>query len=385
MAYRKLSADRLFDGRRLLEDHVLLVKDDGTVVDLLPAAPNDGEVERHRGILSPGLINCHCHLELSHLKGHIPEHTGLVDFVTQVVTKRQAGQEKIFAAIDEAETAMFENGIVAVGDICNTDHTLAQKQSSRMHYYNFIELSGWAPSIAAQRAEAGQLLLDHFRLSGSARSSLVPHAPYSVSENLWHLLRPRFDGKVTSMHSQETAFEDAFFIDGSGDLNRMFEVLKISNKHHRPTGLSSLQSVFENLTGAASILLVHNSFTSEEDTRYVKEKSINASQVSFCICINANQYIENTVPPLHLLRKNNCSIVLGTDSLASNHQLDIMQEIKTIHKFFPSVSLEECLQWATINGARALKMEDHLGSFEKGKKPGVVLIDAGNYSARRLI
>ncbi len=73
--------------------------------------------------------------------------------------------------------------------------------------------------------------------------------------------------------------------------------------------------------------------------------------------------------------EQNCNIVLGTDSLASNHQLNILEEIKTLHKNFPEIKLETMLQWATINGAKALQMDNTLGSFEINKKPGVVLIE----------
>ena len=76
-----------------------------------------------------------------------------------------------------------------------------------------------------------------------------------------------------------------------------------------------------------------------------------------------------------MLLKNECNIVIGTDSLASNHQLNILEELKTISKNFPNIPIETLLQWATINGAKALQMENELGSFEKGKHPGVVLIE----------
>ncbi len=384
MAYRKLRADKLFDGRRMLEDQVLVLNEEGRVVDLLPSDEAGDSVEQYRGILSPGLVNCHCHLELSHLEGFIPEHTGLVDFVSQVVTKRRAAEDQVMAAIEKAESSMLANGIVAVGDICNTADTVHQKSKGRLHYHNFIELSGWSPSIAATRLQSGHELMEKFRLSGSVRNSIVPHAPYSVSKNLWQLMSAGFSGQVVSMHNQETTFEDEFFRNGSGDINRMFELLNIRNDHFQPSGSSSLQSVFSNLAGAERIILVHNSFTSKEDISYVNAHSA-AGQVFYCLCINANQYIENTVPPLHLLREYHCQLVLGTDSLASNHQLNLMKEIKTLRRFFPSVSLEECLQWATLNGARALQMDEELGSFEKGKTPGVILIDAENYSVKRLV
>ena len=76
---------------------------------------------------------------------------------------------------------------------------------------------------------------------------------------------------------------------------------------------------------------------------------------------------------------------MGTDSLASNWSLSILDEIKTIRKYFPQVLLEEMLRWATVNGAMALNMQDDLGSFEKGKKPGVVLVDEDALNVREIL
>ncbi len=93
--------------------------------------PEAGEdIQKLDGLISPGFTNCHCHLELSHLKGLIPEGTGLVDFVFSVVTKRNTTEELIQQAIKDAENEMINNGIVAVGDICNNADTLLQKEDS---------------------------------------------------------------------------------------------------------------------------------------------------------------------------------------------------------------------------------------------------------------
>ena len=98
-------------------------------------------------------------------------------------------------------------------------------------------------------------------------------------------------------------------------------------------------------------------------------------QLFFCLCPNANLYIENSLPPIELFREQQCKLVLGTDSLASNHGLDILDEIRTIQRQYPQVPLEEMLKWATLNGAEALQLDRNLGSFDKGKKPGVILIE----------
>lgn len=355
---------------------VLVTKNDGEIEVIIDFINAGEDVETLEGILTPGFINAHCHLELSHMKNLIPEKTGLVDFVYKVVNERHFAEEEILSAIEKAEDEMLANGIVAVGDICNNLLTLPQKQKQRLQYYNFIEASGWLPSIAQLRFERALNIYKEFTTHNSqltTHNSIVPHAPYSVSESLWKLIAPYFENKVVSIHNQETSFEDELFLHGTGDFIRMYELMKIDNTHHQPTKKSSLQTYFSKLSKAASVILIHNTFTKQADIDYVKEKS--AEQlISFCVCINANQYIENALPPVELLQRNNCNIILGTDSLAGNWSLNILDEMKTIQKNFPAISLENMLQWVTLNGAKALQLENELGSFEKGKKPGIFLI-----------
>ena len=173
---------------------------------------------------------------------------------------------------------------------------------------------------------------------------------------------------------------------------RLYEYLHVNLDFFSATGKSSLQSVASNFAGASKTLLVHDVFTNQTDIQFIKELSIEQqNQFYYCLCINANQYISKALPPIDLFRKNNCQVVVGTDSLASNHQLNILDELKTISKHFLSIPLEEQLQWATLNGAQALGFEQ-LGSFEKGKKPGILLIDqienntlTPNSKAKRLL
>jgi cytosine/adenosine deaminase-related metal-dependent hydrolase len=285
---------------------------------------------------------------------------------------------------------MLSNGIVAVGDICNNSLTIPQKTKQKLRYYNFIEASGWLPANSQLRIERAKNLLEEFLMALpiaiGTQCSIVPHAPYSVSESLWTEIQPYFENKVVSIHNQETAFEDEFFLEGKGDFIRMYEMMKLDNSHHQPTKKSSLQSYFDKLTKAKNILLVHNTFTKQEDIDYIQLQTLNPKlQTFFCLCVNANKYIEDALPPIELFMKNNCTIVLGTDSLASNWSLNILDEIKTIRKNFPEIPLQELLSWATINGAKALEMDDQLGSFERGKKPGIILINEENLSAKKIL
>ena len=365
------------------DNHVLICDEHGKVEDIVTLNEAGDGVLKLSGILTPGFINCHCHLELSHMRGLIPEKTGLIDFVFAVVTQRHFPEEEIVDAIVRAEQEMMANGIVAVGDICNNLHTLSQKQKNNLHYYNFVEASGWLPGIAEQRFTRSKEYYD--ALSLTAPTSMVPHAPYSVSDDLWKRISPHFQNKVATIHNQETSFEDDLFLNNTGDFVRMYEMMKIDHSFYKPTGKTSLQSYAGKLSGAAEVLLVHNTFTSEADITYAQASLKSAS---FCICINANKYIEDRVPPIDLFRKHAGNIVLGTDSLASNRSLNILDEIKSIQQGFPTIPVDELLQWATLNGAKALQMDHHLGSFEKDKQPGVLLItniDGGKITAQSTV
>ena len=204
---------------------------------------------------------------------------------------------------------------------------------------------------------------------------LVPHASYSVSQNLWGKIAPYFAQNVVTIHNQETHDEDDFFLNGSGSLVEMYKMMTIDNSFYKPPELRSLQTYFANFEKASSIILVHNTFTQQQDIDYIKNVKPGDQLVFFCLCINANLYIENKLPPVEMLLRNECNIVVGTDSLASNYQLNILEELKTISRNFIDIPLETLLQWATINGAVALQNSDELGSFEKGKQPGIVLIE----------
>ena len=370
--YQKFQATQLFTGTELTQDQlVLITTKDGTVEGIVGIEDAGDDIQSFDGVLSPGLINAHCHLELSHMKDMIPAHTGLQEFVKQIVSLRNVEEHVIEDAIEKAEDEMLANGIVAVGDISNTLDTLAQKEKYRLAYYTFVELYDLDPTRAHDKIIAGLANQKAFQ-DKCIRASLVPHAPYSVTNNLWKLLATHFGSHTISMHNQETPDENDFFKTKSGSFLGMYERTKVSLDFFEATGLSSLQSVLPIFKNAAASILVHNSFTNADDIAEVKKQMPNSY---WCLCPNANQYIEQTMPPVELLRSNGANIIVGTDSYASNWSLNILDELKTIQKHNAHIPLEEMLGWATINGARALQMNNTLGSFEKGKKPGVVIIE----------
>lgn len=390
MGYRKFKADQLFDGYRLYGNDIVLITDESGKVDNLVPLQDAGEnIQTFMGILTPGLINCHCHLELSHLKNVIPPHTGLIEFLCSVVTKRGFASDVIQQEIIKAEKEMQENGIVAIGDIGNTADTAEVKSKSKIRWQNFVEVLSFTDENAEENIQhytgvANQL--DDRKWSTDHRTSLVPHAPYSISPKTFKRINELTPRQVISIHNQEHPAEDDLYKTGGGEYLRLFKIFGINESPFPVTGLSSIRSLLPHFNNGQTIFLIHNTFMPEEDVLFARDYAGQYGlTLIWCLCVNANLYIENKVPPVEMLVKNNCPLVLGTDSYSSNWQLSITKEIQSIVKHFPSIPLENILQWATINGARALRWDDELGSFEKGKRPGIVVADSRFETSRRLI
>ena len=238
MTYRKFKADYLFLGDGMADpDSVLITTDEGIVQAVVPESEAGNDVEVYSGVLSPGFVNCHCHLELSHMKGTIPEGTGRVDFLSTVIRgrevrggrrelRRSRGQwrgsavgagDKILEGIAAGEQEMLDNGIMAVGDICNTADTVSQKALGQLYYHNFIETMGFveqgAPARFAHSLAVFNAFTEAYQLPIES-NSIVPHAPYSVSPALLRLIAGFPGNHLLTIHNQESGAENEWLLSG---------------------------------------------------------------------------------------------------------------------------------------------------------------------------
>ena len=374
---RKISADRIYPvSSPPIDEGVLIVSNAGDIINMGTRSDFDStEIEVFNGVIVPGFVNAHCHLELSHMKNKVDTGTGLVPFIRSVVNNRDVSEDEIQDAIIKADAEMVKNGIVAVGDICNKVDTFDVKNRSRMNYYSFIEMFDFMQNDGAEQVfnqyfdVYEKLLPAH----GHAKS-VVPHAPYSVSEKLFGLLNSVNSGneKTVSIHNQETPAEHELFMHKRGALIDFFESFDVSFKDFQPTGKTSIHYSLQQMDPEHRTLFVHNTLTSREDidaALYWNSKSYWVS------CPNANLYIENRLPDYRTFINTDAKVALGTDSLTSNWQLSILEEMKTITRYQSYIDFETLLKWATLNGAEALGFDLDLGSIEPGKRPGLNLID----------
>lgn len=248
-----------------------------------------------------------------------------------------------------------------------------------MYYHNFIEAMGFIEQTAPDRYKAALELFQDFAGAYTipiAANSLTPHAPYSVSPRLFQLIANFPGNQLMTIHNQESLGENLFCQTGQGDFLRLYQALGLDVSFFKGTGKRSLASYLPHFYRNQTLLLVHNVDTREEDLQWLQQwkDGVRSANVRWCLCPNANLYIGGQLPDVDLLMRHGCHIVLGTDSLASNHQLDILEEMKTLQQHFGHLPTAKLLQWATYNGAEALQLDGVLGELAPGKQPGVVLI-----------
>ncbi len=356
-----------------IKNGAVVVTDDGKIISVTEDIPPDYAhipIEKFSGVICPGFINTHCHVELSHLKDKITNGEGLVSFIQNVQLHRNSTQQEIEAAALAADEAMYNNGIVAVGDISNSNITVALKAKSKLYYHTFVEAFGFIPQKAEEVFERSLQLVSEFN---PQPCSVTPHAPYSVSKELFKLIKRYADSNknLLSMHNQECEDENKFFRYKLGRFNDLYAHFGMDISFFKPQARNSLQSVLPLLSSKRDILLVHNTCTNLKDIYFLKRFD---HKIHWCFCPNANIYIEGTLPKIDLFIDQGFNITLGTDSLASNHKLCILSEMATLQKKFPSLSIARLLEWGTINGAKFLGVDDRMGSLEVGKTPGLNLI-----------
>ena len=367
-----ITASRIHNGHNWLpEGTTIEVADDGTVI-AIHDKPNE-ETVVYDGVLAPGFVNAHCHLELSHMKGLVPEHTGLIPFLKTIPRHRNDfTDEQKKAARHNAYDELVQNGVVAVGDIANTTDTLDIRALGKLNFYTFVETIGFTEANAQRAFGFAVSTYETFAAQQGERlkQAIIPHAPYSVSSPLFRLIDAHAGDVVISIHNQESEEENKFYTKKEGGVRDLLQTLGVDDSFFTPTGLSSLQSYLQWLSPTHPFIFVHNTYTRRQDVQFAHSR---LKDVYWCLCPNANLYIENTLPDIEMFISENANICIGTDSLASNHQLSILSELSTIKERYPALRWETLLTWGTSNGARALQME-HIGTIEAGKKPGVVQI-----------
>jgi hypothetical protein len=209
-----------------------------------------------------------------------------------------------------------------------------------------------------------------------AATSLTPHSTYSVPDALFRRICSGGDAPL-SIHFMESPAEEALYR-GEGELAAWYAERgwRCDFLHYG----SPVERLVGSVPPTRSVLLVHNCCVTQRTIDRVTAHF--TAPVWWCLCPGSNRYISGLRPPVELLRANGLNICVGTDSLASNGALSLVDELRLLGDGVP---LAERLLWVTAGGAAALGFGDELGEIAPGRRPGVVVLEGIDFSAMRLL
>ena len=360
---RRIASHYLIDRGTVTPRPVVTVADDGQILSVEQWERLDSlaSTEFYAGAITAGFVNAHCHLELSYLKGAIERGTGFAGFARAIGQVRGGfTPDERQRAMAAADARMWSEGVQAVADIVNDDSSFQRKAQSKIYYKSFAELFGLNSVADAVK-----------HLCTLPNCSPTPHSIYSVQDDAFRSVAELAADERLSIHFMESPDEVALY-SGEGSLAAWYERMgwRCDFLHYG----SPARRITGSLSEDKRLMLVHNCCVAEEDIELINNHFVNP--VAWVLCPRSNDYISGLKPPVELLRRHSDMICVGTDSLASNDSLSIIEELK----MFEGVPLAEVVKWATINGARALGLEKEIGSVEVGKRPGLVLIEGVEYA-----
>lgn len=372
---RKISADYIYPVTSdPIKEGVVTIDVNGKILNISTREEHDlSSIEIYKGIIIPGMVNTHCHMELSHMINKIPTGTGLLLFLQRVVKFRDIPQEEIDNAILDADRYMYDQGIVAVGDISNKADTAIIKSKSDIRYYTFVEMFDFMQPFMTDSmiTQYSEVYSHHSNTEGNNKS-YVPHAPYTVSNQLYEFIKNNNpENSTVSIHNQETIHENQLFESKTGGFIEFYKEFGFSLDGFSETGKSSIYHAMQHLDSDQKTLFVHNTLTTSTDIAAATAWNPNTY---WATCANANLYIENSLPDYQAFIDARANMTIGTDSLSSNWQLSVLEEMKTIQRYNSYIPTSTLIEWATINGAKALGFDDTLGSLTKDKTPGIILL-----------
>ena len=352
------------------------LEDDGTVVRTGVCADPAAEPEFYDGAIAPGFVNAHCHIELSSMKGLFRKGTGMAGFIDQINELRDTkSREEKVRDLTAAMDSLWDQGVVAMADISNGSDSFAVKAAHPMYTRTFLEVFGTEPEDCAAVMDGVRRLKETADCFG-IDAAPTPHACYTMSPELVTAVSVEgLKSGFLSFHSEETEEEEEMLKYGSGKMweNRVKAGMSVPPV----TPKSSLLYFIDRLLAGhpasfdEHILLVHECCLDQEGIDAAKAVM---NHPFVAVCPLSNLFIHNALPPIGLMRRNGLKVCVGTDSLSSNDDLVIVDELYCLQRNFPEVPLGELLTWASRNGAEFLARPE-FGALEPGRRPGLVLID----------
>lgn len=343
----------------------------GRAKEVCPDFPQATVRDHGHGALLPALVNAHCHLEFSALRGRVPPRSDLVAWLEAAMSGfARLSPDEIVQGVQQGVAELRRFGTALVAETSNTGLSLPLLAQGPLEFHYFYECLGF------NNLQAGPLEAD-FGIFGTeqARSlgnfSAAAHAPYSVSETLFKRVNSwnRRHGRLNGVHLAESREEVRFLQEGNGAFQKLLEKVGRWRADYKPPGLSPAAYLDRLGFLGPDTLAAHGIWLEEPDLEILARRG-----TWVVLCPRSNCRTGSGFPNLPKLRRAGVRLALGTDSLASNEDLNLFQEMLILHERYLEVPIPELLALATLNGAKALKRDKDWGSIAPGKKAALLFI-----------
>lgn len=353
----------------LLQNAAIHVSEPGRISRLEPwhGPPADREVEVvdwGSAAIVPGFVNAHAHLDLTDLHNQIGAFASFTDWLMRLVRKRrQWTVEDYRRSVRKGAGLALSSGTTLVGDISSGGVTAQALASEKLRKVIFEESLGLQPEDATAEAVSLEKRLECNAPDPLLALGVSPHAPYSVSPQLFAEVAElaRRKGILIAIHVAETRAEIQFLQAGSGEFMDFLTQLDVLPPDWMPPGVTPIAYLDQMGILEQSPLLIHGNYLDAESM-----SRIHSSRCSIVYCPRSHAYFGFDRHPVRELLDQGVNVALGTDSLASNDSLNMLDEMRFLFDRRKDLNCGEIWRMATLNGASALRYGGLLGRLRRG-------------------
>ncbi len=368
----------LADPYTLLKNSALEITEGGLIAKIAPwrelsGSPSHTIADWGAAIIMPGLINAHVHMELTSLCDTLTRFQPFTDWLSQLITQRRAWDlERLRSSIRQGIEKSLEAGTTTVGDISSSGVIRDFIRDIPLRQVVFEESIAFSPDLVSERVGDIHRILESTESGDLYRRGISPHAPYSVSGELYRRLAEmaRNRGLSLATHIAETEAESQFLQTGTGEFRDFLQSMGILTSDWVPPGLDPIPYLYSLGVLGNKCLLIHCNYMDGDSITLVAD-----SQSSVVYCPRSHAFFRHRPHPIRNLLDAGINVALGTDSLASNRTLSMLDELRFLYKERNDLKPEEILRAATLNGAKALGFGDRLGALKSGNLADMTVLE----------
>jgi cytosine/adenosine deaminase-related metal-dependent hydrolase len=370
----------LKDPDNVINNGAVVIDDDGKI-KFSGQVEDIDDFESYRTIdlgdsaIVPGFVNTHAHLELTHLHKSIDGNGNFTDWIRQLVDKKKGWSESEYAlSVRDGIESSLKSGTTTIVDITRNGIALSELLTSKIRKLLFFEIIDFNPDTAEDTINIFKELITGINPDDLLSIGIFPHAPYTVSDKLYRICKSvsdKFD-IIIATHIAETKDEVEFLAGGTGHFVSLLNDFNML-KNWKPPRLSPINYLNNIGFLENGCILIHCNYLSEDEIDLIEKTKSNV-----VFCPRSHEYFGHEDHPFFILKNRDINIALGTDSLASNDTLSILDEMKFIRNHYQDIKPQNILCMGTIAGAAALKKDDCIGRLDPGYYADIAVIEFVN-------